>query len=90
MPRLILWATLSACSRERPGRRLTMMPHCSTNEVGETGHPGIERVTVKVYVTAGATEDEVERVWSDALALSPLARTLRDAVDLHIQLRIEP
>ena len=30
-------ATLSACSTLRPGRRLTITPHCSTNEVGVTG-----------------------------------------------------
>jgi uncharacterized OsmC-like protein len=58
--------------------------------VGETGHPGMERVTVKVYVTSGASEGDVQRVWSDALDLSPLARTLRDAVNLRIELRVEP
>jgi uncharacterized OsmC-like protein len=53
-------------------------------------HPGMERITVKVYVTSGASEGDVERVWSDALELSPLARTLRDAVNLRIELRVEP
>lgn len=58
--------------------------------VGEAGHPGMERVVAKVYVTSGDTDDDLRRAWSDALALSPLARTLRDAVDLRIELRIDP
>ena len=57
--------------------------------VGEAGHPGIERVNVKVYVTTDASADDVQQVWSDALELSPLARTLRAAVDLQVELRIE-
>lgn len=58
--------------------------------VGEVGHPGMERVAVKVYVTSDADEEELQRAWSDALELSPLARTLRDAVDLQFELRIVP
>jgi OsmC-like protein len=58
--------------------------------VGEGGHPGIERVRVKVYVTTDASVDDVRQLWSDALKLSPLARTLHGAADLQVELRIEP
>jgi hypothetical protein len=58
--------------------------------IGEAGHPGMERAAVKVYVTSGASDDDVRQVWSDALERSPLARTLRAAVSLQIDLRIEP
>ena len=58
--------------------------------VGEEGHPGLERVTLKLYVVSSAPPDDVRRVWDDARALSPLARTLGTALDLDLELAITP
>lgn len=58
--------------------------------VGEEGHPGLERVVIKMYVVSPAAPAEIGRVFEEARALSPLARTLRAAVDLSIELDITP
>ena len=58
--------------------------------VGEEGHPGLERVTVKLYVASPAAADDARRVWDDARRLSPLARTLGVALDLDLELAITP
>ena len=53
--------------------------------VGESGHPGLATISLKVYV--GSTDD-VERVdtaFAEALEASPLARTFGDSVRLHIE-----
>jgi hypothetical protein len=58
--------------------------------VGEEGDPGIERVKVRVYVSGPAESEDVEGVWQEALAASPLVRTLRGAVDLEVSYRAVP
>jgi len=56
--------------------------------VGETGHPGLSSASVKVYASSLDPEDELRAAWTDSLERSPLVRTLRPTVDLHLDLRI--
>ncbi|MFN8176786.1 MAG: OsmC family protein [bacterium] len=58
--------------------------------VGETGHPGLARATVKVYVSSPAPEDHVRGAWEEAIDRSPLTRTLRGSVDLDLTLQVVP
>lgn len=43
--------------------------------VGETGHPGLSRIAIKVYVASPHDDDTVRQLWSDTLDRLPLART---------------
>lgn len=56
--------------------------------VGETGHPGLERVYVKLYVRAPDPE-AVRSLWETVLARSPLTHTLRAATHLDLELAVE-
>lgn len=56
--------------------------------VGETGHPGLTRATVKVYVSSLDPEENVRRAWEETLERSPLVRTLRDAMELDLTLQV--
>jgi hypothetical protein len=56
--------------------------------VGESGHPGLERVQVKVYVASFASEEEVQRVWQEMLDRSPLVRTFQPAIRFEISLQV--
>ncbi len=56
--------------------------------VGETGHPGLERVRVKLYVRTPEPE-AVRALWDTLLARSPLTYTLRSAVQLELELAVE-
>ena len=55
--------------------------------VGERGHPGLERVSVKVYVASIAAEEAIRRVWQEMRETSPLVRTFQPAIrfELHWQ-----
>jgi len=56
--------------------------------VGESGHPGLERVCVRVYVASLATEEEIRRVWQEMLDKSPLVRTLQPAIRFELSLQV--
>ena len=56
--------------------------------VGESGHPGLERVSVKVYVASIAAEEEVRRVWQEMLDKSPLVRTFQSAIRFELSLQV--
>jgi hypothetical protein len=58
--------------------------------IGETGDPGLKRVTVRVYASSEAAQDQLEQVWSELLARSPLACTLAAAVQLDLVLQVVP
>ncbi len=58
--------------------------------VGEAGHPGLHRVKAKVYVSTSAPEEEVQGVWVETLATSPLVCTLKKAAQLDITLQVIP
>jgi hypothetical protein len=56
--------------------------------VGEQGHPGLERVAIKVYVSSPEPEEQINQLWEDVLARSPLVRTFQKAVQLELNLSI--
>jgi uncharacterized OsmC-like protein len=56
--------------------------------VGEKGHPGIESISIKVYVSSNEPEEEVRRAWEEALEKSPLVRTLQSALSFDLSLRM--
>lgn len=53
--------------------------------VGETGHPGLERVNLRVYVSSWEETEELEALWQEALRRSPLVCTLRNALQLDLE-----
>lgn len=56
--------------------------------VGEAGHPGLSVLKVKCYVSSLDDEEQVHKVWSEALKRSPLATTFMDAGTLEISLEV--
>jgi hypothetical protein len=56
--------------------------------VGESGHPGLERVSVKVNVASLATEAEIRCVWQEMLDKSPLVRTFQPAIRFELRLQV--
>ena len=54
--------------------------------VGEDGHPGVEKVQVKVYVTSDETHEQVAEAWNEVLERSPLVHTFRSALDLELKI----
>ena len=56
--------------------------------VGEEGHPGLERMKVRVYVSSTEAEERVRKVWQEMLAKSPLVRTLKPALDLELSMKV--
>jgi uncharacterized OsmC-like protein len=55
---------------------------------GALGSPALSRVGVTVYVDSPAAPAEIEALWAEARARSPLARTLERSVALDLDLRI--
>ena len=55
--------------------------------VGESGHPGLEQASVRLYA---ASDDEagVRRVWEEVLEQSPMVHTLQHSVRLDLTLNI--
>lgn len=58
--------------------------------VGETGHPGLEQASVRLYVASDEDETTIRHLWDDVLARSPIVHTLRPGVALDIQLIVTP
>ena len=56
--------------------------------VGEEGHPGLKRVTVTVYVSSIAPQEDIRGLWEEMLQRSPLVRTLEDAINLDLVLKV--
>ena len=56
--------------------------------VGETGHPRVARVHVKVYVASPEDEQTVRRLLNEVLERLPLVCTLREAIRLEIDLTL--
>ena len=54
--------------------------------IGETGHPGLSRLSVRVYVASPHDEPTLRRLWDDTLARLPLVCTLRDAGSVRFDL----
>ena len=56
--------------------------------VGEEGHPGLETVRVKVYVSSTEVKEEIQRIWNEMLEKSPLVRTFQSAINLELDLQV--
>jgi OsmC-like protein len=56
--------------------------------VGETGHPGLERVRIKVYLASPEPEEVIRHLWQEMLATSPLVCTFRAAIQLELTLQV--
>ena len=55
--------------------------------VGETGHPGLQKARVRVYLASPEEETAIQGLWQEMLATSPLVHTFRAAMQLDISLR---
>jgi len=55
--------------------------------IGESGHPGIDRIEGTLYVAADADEDALADLWVETLRRSPLYNTLHGAVELSLRLQ---
>lgn len=53
--------------------------------VGEDGHPGLTRVTIKVYVSSIDPPERVAQIWEETLRISPLVRTFQSSVALELE-----
>jgi hypothetical protein len=56
--------------------------------IGETGHPGLEKVRIRVYVASPEEEAALQRLWQEMLATSPLVRTFQAAIQLELSLQM--
>mgnify|MGYP003288455003 CR=1 FL=1 len=56
--------------------------------IGETGHPGLQRVHVKAYVASIEEEATIRHLWQEVLATSPLVCTFRGAIQLDLRLQV--
>jgi hypothetical protein len=56
--------------------------------VGETGHPGLEKVRLKVFLASPEAEGAVRRLWQEMLSTSPLVRTFQGAIQLDLSLQL--
>jgi len=55
--------------------------------VGETGHPGLKRVSIRLYVSTFHARSEVEELLAQVRQRSPLLHTLSPTVAIEIQLK---
>ncbi len=55
--------------------------------IGETGHPGIQRIEGTLYVAADAEEETLTALWRETLERSPLYNTLCNTVELSLRLQ---
>ena len=56
--------------------------------VGEEGEASLKSLHLKVYLSTGAPDAEVQAAWQAAQDRSPLTTTLRRCVDLSLELQI--
>jgi hypothetical protein len=56
--------------------------------IGEEGHPGLETVRVKVYVSSAEPAGKIQQVWKEMLEKSPLVRTFQSAIKLELDLQV--
>jgi hypothetical protein len=63
-------------------------PLVALGVVGESGHPGLEKVQVKVYVASLAAAEDIQHLWQEVLARSPLLRTFQPLIQLDLSLQV--
>ena len=56
--------------------------------VGDADEAGMERFVMTVYVQSTAADTALQNLWRRALEVSPMARTLAEAVQLELSLKI--
>src|SRR5262245_47655031 len=56
--------------------------------VGEDGHPGLEKVQVKVYVASVAAAEDIQRLWQEVLHRSPLVHTFQSSLQFDLSLQV--
>ena len=56
--------------------------------VGEDGHPGLEKVQVKVYVASVAAAEDIQCLWQEMLRRSPLVRTFQSSIQFELSLQV--
>lgn len=56
--------------------------------VGATGHAGLAKIAVKVYISSVEDEDAVRKLWDEVLARSPLLCTLRPAIRFELTFKV--
>jgi hypothetical protein len=56
--------------------------------IGETGHPGLEQVRIKLYLASPEPEVTIQRLWQEMLERSPLVRTFQAAIQLELSLQV--
>jgi OsmC-like protein len=56
--------------------------------IGETGHPGLEQVRIRVYLASPQEEATIQRLWQEMLVTSPLVRTFQAAIQLELSLQV--
>jgi hypothetical protein len=56
--------------------------------IGETGHPGLEKIRIRVYVASPEEEAIIQSLWQEILAISPLVRTFQAAIQLDLSLQV--
>jgi uncharacterized OsmC-like protein len=55
--------------------------------IGETGHPGVERIEATLYVSSDEDESELAALWAATLERSPLYNTLCRSVQLVLRMQ---
>jgi hypothetical protein len=61
-------------------------PLAHAGVVGASGHPGLSRIEVRLYVSTAEEESAVRALWDEVLERSALVRTLRPTVKLDLAL----
>ena len=56
--------------------------------VGEEGHPGLAKLSIKVFVETLDEEDDVRKVWNEVVERSPLYRTFSAIAHFDVRLHI--
>ncbi len=56
--------------------------------VGEEGSPAMKKVSIKVYLGSLEDDAQLNALWRDVLARSPLIQTFERAVELELELRV--
>ncbi len=54
--------------------------------IGESGHPGLETIEGRVYISADADEEILQEIWDLVQKRSPLFNTLKRSVNLKFAL----
>jgi OsmC-like protein len=56
--------------------------------IGESGHPGLEQLCIRVYLASPEQESTIQHLWQEMLERSPLVRTFKAALQLELGLQV--